>query len=558
MGLVSTSSLPSVEPYKLPETFTSEQLAIIHSDSRLVVGQALAGTGKSTTGLGYAAAHPNERILVLCFNTANATEAKYKYPSVCSNAKVKTVHSLAFDELDHSLRHRVTNRWNSLVVRSDLSHFGIRPDWRTTALAISLLRDFFNTSDERINVNLHGQEAINRYSARDKELEAAGLLANRLWAAMQSDQTISGMHSNVNPIKIPHDAYLKMFSLKSKRLDFDTIIFDEAQDANPVMLRILHQQYEAGAKLLFLGDAHQSIYDFRGAINGMLPENMPAEATILPLTQSWRMGARTASIANLLLKDLKGDTLRINAKGKDAPFDVDAPRTLLARLNATLIARAVAVNGEGVCWIGGIGGYRIDMLLDAWSLKEGNLHNIQDLYIKENFSHYSQLVEAADYDHEMSIIKALVEQYDDQIPQIVSDLYANAVDNQRDATLILSTIHKSKGLEWDYVEIADDFRETLTQTEDWLQGKHEDYPEQEVNLLYVASTRAKLALKINKDLYKWLRNLDEYRLQRVRSWGDAYLMSGSKDKGAPSSSPQSKPSKPADRFFANLTRFSPL
>lgn len=70
------------------------------------------------------------------------------------------------------------------------------------------------------------------------------------------------------------------------------------------------------------------------------------------------------------------------------------------------------------------------------------------------------------------------------------------VKKQDNAELILSTGHKSKGLEWDNVEIIDDFislKETLENTEGNI-----EIPKEELNLFYVALTRSKKELILNK------------------------------------------------------------
>ncbi|HFN3287752.1 TPA: 3'-5' exonuclease [Campylobacter jejuni] len=62
--------------------------------------------------------------------------------------------------------------------------------------------------------------------------------------------------------------------------------------------------------------------------------------------------------------------------------------------------------------------------------------------------------------------------------------------------MILSTGHKSKGLEWNNVEIIDDFLNIKQELEEREQIT---IAKEELNLLYVAVTRAKNSLNINKD-----------------------------------------------------------
>ena len=64
-----------------------------------------------------------------------------------------------------------------------------------------------------------------------------------------------------------------------------------------------------------------------------------------------------------------------------------------------------------------------------------------------------------------------------------------------DFDILLITAHKSKGLEWNNVIIGDDFPiDTI------LKLPHEKgYNQQEINLFYVACTRAKLNLQLPED-----------------------------------------------------------
>ena len=84
------------------------------------------------------------------------------------------------------------------------------------------------------------------------------------------------------------------------------------------------------------------------------------------------------------------------------------------------------------------------------------------------------------------------------------DNFLSALETMKDCTdpdIILTTAHKSKGLEYDYVVVADDFKfgdiDALS------------IPEQELNLLYVACTRAKLELQLPRVLQEYMEELHE-------------------------------------------------
>jgi len=505
---------------RVPLRLSQEQRDIIYCTAPVVVAQAFAGTGKSATGVGYAQTYPTKKILVLSFNRENASEARLRYPP---NVSIATTHGLAIKCLSEKMKQRVVNRWGPLAVQSDLDQIGLRCDMRTAAVVRSILHEFFISDDDEIDPTLHGQTAKKSLSASDRTIEAAIPAAKTLWFAMNSENGING--SVTNTVAIPHDAYLKRFCQSSENLGFDTVIFDEAQDANPITLRLLQNQYESkgpsgtNTRVIYLGDRHQAIYEFRGAVNAM--ERLPSGAVILPLTQSWRFGKRVADTANLILSELKGEGLSIMGMGSDEGHR-KGPLALLARTNAELLQRAAARNGQGVHWIGGVENYQINVLNDVLALRNGRLSDIQDVFIKRHFQSWHQLEDAASVDPTLETLKKLYETYADTIPKLLASILNNAVANPTDAELILTPAHKAKGLEWDHVAIADDYKDVFTQAEAWLSGSQRSFPEQEVNLMYVAVTRAKKSLTENTQLQEWGNDLEVHRAHRIRQYDPTY------------------------------------
>jgi len=78
------------------------------------------------------------------------------------------------------------------------------------------------------------------------------------------------------------------------------------------------------------------------------------------------------------------------------------------------------------------------------------------------------------------------------LPQRILALRSCTVDKELDATITLTSAHKSKGLEWDFVGLFDDFTSDPL-SPDIDAGRRDD----ELNLLYVAVTRAMKILAIN-------------------------------------------------------------
>lgn len=75
---------------------------------------------------------------------------------------------------------------------------------------------------------------------------------------------------------IGHDIYLKLWALSDPYIPADYVLFDEAQDADPLMLGILLRQ--RNTQVIYVGDAHQQIYAWRGAVT---MQQMPLPSTRL-------------------------------------------------------------------------------------------------------------------------------------------------------------------------------------------------------------------------------------------------------------------------------------
>lgn len=517
-------SFPGLAPVSSKRIKLSEQQeAIVRSDAPFIVGQAFAGTGKSSTGVEKAHSmlerDPRQKILSICFNAANAQELKGKYPK--QNTLVSTTHALAIRVLSEKQRARLARSWSAVSVKHELQHFGHRSaSYRLAAATHSVLNSFFVDTLDTIEPMIHGKEAMTKLHCNMDTVELACAIAGQMWDAMNSDDPVRGMTTGVNTIAIPHNAYLKRFVMMQPDLGYHTIIFDEAQDANPIMLKLLHDQYRKGSRILLLGDQHQSIYEFNGAVNAMSRENLPndGKVQILPLTQSWRFGKSTADVANFILQELKGETLEIEGCGKDGQYKPGSSFAYLARTNAEVLAMAASRMGEGVHWVGGAAGYRIHLLGDAYNLKCGNRDAIRDPMMKKHFPTWAEFQRAAEFDQETKILEKLVEQFGGAIPELEENLLAREVKDSKSAELVVSTAHKAKGLEWDFVQIADDFADIFTQAENWMASRTEVFPEQEVNLMYVSSTRAKKQLMPNKDMDKWFDNINTHRRARKRDW----------------------------------------
>jgi len=139
---------------------------------------------------------------------------------------------------------------------------------------------------------------------------------------------------------IPHDAYLKMLYLKgrpnnveedmedvdtiTKWMDadknifqgYDGILFDEAQDATPVIADILLRQ-RPHLGIMLVGDPYQMIYQFMGADNCCFNDEIYPPTNTFYLTHSFRFGENIAGVANVILRAFNEKVLVSGAYKKD-------------------------------------------------------------------------------------------------------------------------------------------------------------------------------------------------------------------------------------------------
>uniref|UniRef100_A0A287D249 F-box DNA helicase 1 n=1 Tax=Ictidomys tridecemlineatus TaxID=43179 RepID=A0A287D249_ICTTR len=216
---------------------------------------------------------------------------------------------------------------------------------------------------------------------------------------------------------------------------------------------------------IFVGDPHQQIYTFRGAVNALF--TVP-HTHVFYLTQSFRFGVEIAYVGATILdvcKRVRKKTLVGGNHQSGIRGDAKGQVALLSRTNANVFDEAVRVT-EGevpsrIHLIGGIKSFGLDRIIDIWILlqpeeerKKQNLV-IKDRFIrrwvhKEGFSGFKRYVTAAE-DKELEAKIAVVEKYSTRIPELVERIGKCHIEDWDFAEYILGTVHKAKGLEFDTV-----------------------------------------------------------------------------------------------------------
>lgn len=492
---------------------TIEQEQVMRAEVPTLKVEAYAGTGKTTTLVSFAKMRPHARFLYVAFNKSIQMEAERKFPS---NVKAKTTHALAFPQYGNPYA-----KANMLVPGIRLTQLlqafnlpNTKQNYQLVSDVMSTVNTYMASADEQIE-----RKHLPSDEKKDKNIvpgDAVLQYARQTWQKMCNlDDPSLGM---------VHDGYLKLYQLSKPVLNYDYILFDEAQDANPVTTALVSVQK---CRKVFVGDTHQQIYSFRGAHNAL--EQIKADETLY-LTQSFRFGSNVANTANAILSSLKGETrplVGMKGEGRIGPVNKEQLYAVISRTNAFVFDEAISAvdRNQKIHFVGGVNGYNFEKIEDTHNLFAGRVDRIRDPYLRSfgTFSAMEEFAEEAD-DKETKMLCRVVKKYGHRIPELLQRIRSEAVDDIARADIVLTTAHKSKGLEFDQVILNEDFMD-IFEEDGKILPDHKITPE-EVNLVYVSATRAMKTLQP----YSQLRELLAMKNVPMQEHAEA---AGQTEKAAP-------------------------
>jgi hypothetical protein len=455
---------------------TEEQAAARDSfaagrDLALVAG---AGTGKTSTLVMMGSA-TRRRGMYIAFNKPIAQEAKARFGG---NVHCSTSHGLAYRALGGCFRQRLNASqhmplWRTaqlLGIDRDLSVGGRRLKTTTLAhLVMEMVRHFCYSTQEQVAARHLG--TVNGLDDQGQQYVARLLLPRARWAW-------DDICSPNGTLPFKHDHYLKMWALTRPRLRADYILLDEAQDTNPVLEEIFLAQ---DVQRVCVGDPAQQIYEWRHAKDIM--SGFPGMR--MELTQSFRFGPAIAEVANHWLRAATS-TMKLtgHAATPSKLTDVTVPDAVLCRGNADALAAVLGFLDQGVpvALVGG-GKPLMNIARAAIDLQAGRRTSHHDLAL---FTSWGEVQEYAAQDSAAADLKAIVELVDTYGPQQIIRTVQRMSDEAQ-ARVVVSTVHKAKGREWNRVQIGPGF----SPPDD---GSLPTVHPSTARLIYVAVTRARTEL----------------------------------------------------------------
>jgi len=462
---------------------TSEQQQVNHSNARVKLVEAYAGTGKSWLLHQEALLHSRDKILYLVYGRKAKEDAERLF-SDCRHVHVRTIHGHAY-ACEQGQWEASQYALSSL----QLLNYYRKPHCKhrqhdLAYITVEFLTYYLNTTEKDLLASYTNYLPYIEHSSRYETyvqykydiLESSKLLLNK-WLSQD--------------IECPHDFYLKYShisqSFQEGLAKYDRLLVDEAQDMSPIMSSAL-DSYDG--HLIYAGDSYQSIYGFR-YVQNVLKTCHPDESFIL--SKSFRFGNVIANFVTEYMLALVSEKYHLSGNTEVSSridtgsivYNSDIQSAVIARTNSGLIQTAVDLLSQNIPFTFERDvSYIFNKLEDIWNLLLGNRVNIQDPFIKTfkvyaKFKSYIYRVE----DIILISLSYIVDKYYQQMPQLIHQLREQSF---RGEGIKLITVHSSKGKEYDTVYIHDDVFRSLERE---VISKHHN--EEEYRIMYVALTRAK-------------------------------------------------------------------
>ena len=499
---------------------------IVNGHSNIMI-QSYAGCGKTSTLIEIMKILDEKSTKLYCaFNKDIVKDISCKTSDI-NNLSISTIHSIGY---------RIVQRNNESNVTLDEFKY-INEFYKNVELYSSCFSDLSRNDQQKYLSNIKrlsvfcrnnlcdGIKGITRIAQQfgvvtigDELLAVKELLS---WGKKNTetiDYTDMVWLPNVLPYRFPH---------------YDYVFVDEAQDLSIAQQQIVLKCRNIRTRYIFCGDKYQSIYAFSGA-DAKSFDNLAStpntETMTLPIC--YRCDDAIVDFASQIVNGIQrnGFTNKGNLNFNGTIENIKNGDIVLCRNNAPLIKLYLKLISIGKkCTI--LGKEWSDDLIEILNNVDSNLIGA-DLNPNGIISEmYKQLFKTVDYICETEkcdttnalnsqICRNIVDKINtililsnnietkDKLIERINDIYN---DEENIDSISLSTIHKAKGLEYDNVHILcwSLFDDNIKRMEmDWEKN-------QEINLKYVAITRARHSLSIIKNDYEYTQyssymSVDEY------------------------------------------------
>lgn len=504
------------------------------TDKGNLVVNALAGSGKTTTILGLIAALKG-KIQVVAFNRHIVERIKKDSRVPKSRVNVSTAHSIGLSLLYRYFRGKpeiYADKYKDLIksyvnvniqqgfplesmIRKELS-IGNSNDKTTKdklTKAFYKLRVEINNLLVKCQVNLTPLddnsilEVIKLYGT-DIPLNMGSMYwvckaVRTILLKGEQEAKEKQIISFTDLLWLPNKWNLSIYK------KFDWVIGDEAQDSNKAIIGLYKKYYDSGARIILLADPNQAIMGFAGSDvyswKTLKDEFKPIE---LPLSYCYRCPKSHIELASNIVPHIKPSPKAEEGIIRDKTTDecirqAMACDLVICRKNDSLIKTCLKMLGQGKKAF--IRGRNIQVQLSNLleritppNCSLGEIENNLDFYYQVEKDKLTKKDNKSSIDllnEKVNSLKACLKCFlpiSNSIEELNS--FINELFEDKENSVVLSTIHRAKGDEADVVWLLDSkilpfFKFCKV---DWEYN-------QEINILYVALTRAKQCLYLVND-----------------------------------------------------------
>ena len=467
-------------------TGTNEQEAIwdaIENSMDDIVVNAGAGTGKTFTIVEASGRLPSFlKRGFLCFNKSIQLELQERLPE---GVEAKTFHSLGFSAF---FKNGIKPKVNNYKVKNIIDSIpALGRDYKSTnqlKKLIGLLKgsmvDCTNEQEVR--------KIIDYYNIEFKTSLEENVGIDNVCRIL--DECKANKH------QIDYDDMIWIPLVENWAFpNFDVLFVDEAQDFNE-MQRELIVRCTTNGRCIIVGDKNQAIYGFRGADSNSMAifskrlEDMGKNVRHFPMTLTWRCPKTVVAEANRYVKEFNGlDTAEEGSVVVNSHFNPSKDDIVLCRYNAPLVSAFYDLLTQGKsAYV--LGRDMTTGLVNAVNriTKDGNMPKSEFLNLFETDfnTQYTRLVaankqnQANNLEDKVSCIRIFASRANN-VRGIITEI-KRVFDGKSKGDIMLSTVHKAKGLEADNVYIL---------TPERMPHPKATNMQEERNICYVAITRAK-------------------------------------------------------------------
>lgn len=486
-------------------TPSTHQLGIfnwIENGTGHAIVNAKAGSGKTTTAI-QGITRMKGSVRMLAFNKKIAVELQDRLASMgCPHASAATFHS---EGMNVFIKNKPGAKVNSGKVYNIAGLFTESGSLMKCRMTLCKLIGFAKNS----GFGIEGCPSIDDTQAwvdiirhQDIDIDMDVDIAELIDVAKQ---ILVLNNRDVKTIDFDDMIYLPLL-FDHKFNKYDWLIVDEAQDTNVVRKLMMGKMLNDNGRLLAIGDPGQAIYGFTGAENDSmnLIKNM-FNAVELPLSVCYRCGSNIIEAAQKYVPDIVAFEGNGAGEISNVKYDefvktaeslgLNKKDGIICRNNAPLVALAFALIRQGIgCRIEGKDiGKNLITLTNKWKVSDLATFTLrlQNFFSREMDKAKGAKLAALEDKFETMVI--LIERCQSlgkhdlfSLRKLISDMFSDNDDYNVPNVVTLSSIHKSKGLEFDRAFILGmaQFQPSKYAVMDWMKV-------QENNLAYVAITRAK-------------------------------------------------------------------